>query len=147
MPEEHSHTGSWLRRITGSLSGEPRDLEDLNEVLGQARERGIIDTDAHEMLEGVFRVVELQVRDIMVPRSQMIIVNRDDPPEEILPMVVEHGHSRYPVIGDDRDQIAGILLAKDLLRYFAEGARRASTSRNACARRCSFPRASASMCC
>ena len=123
MPEEHSHTNSWLRRITGSLSGEPRDLEDLNEVLSQAHERGIIDADAHQMLEGVLRVVELQVRDIMVPRSQMVIVNRDDPPEEILPMVVESGHSRYPVIGDDRDQIVGILLAKDLLRYFAEGGR------------------------
>jgi len=124
MSEEQSHhTGSWLRRITGSFSGEPRDLEDLNEVLGQARERGIIDSEAHEMLEGVLRVSELQVRDIMVPRSQMIIVTRDDPPEEILPMVVEHGHSRYPVIGEDRDQIVGILLAKDLLRYFADGTR------------------------
>jgi magnesium and cobalt transporter len=123
MPEEHSHTNSWLRRITGSLSGEPRDLEDLNEVLSQAHERGIIDADAHQMLEGVLRVVELQVRDIMVPRSQMVIVNRDDPPEEILPMVVDSGHSRYPVIGEDRDQIVGILLAKDLLRYFAEGGR------------------------
>ena len=123
MPEEHSHTSSWLRRLTGSLSGEPRDLEDLNEVLGQAHERGIIDLDAHHMLEGVLRVVELQVRDIMVPRSQMVIVNRDDPPEEILPMVVDSGHSRYPVIGEDRDQIVGILLAKDLLRYFAEGGR------------------------
>ena len=123
MPEEHNHTGSWLRRITGSLTGEPRDLEDLNEVLGHARERGIIDQDAHEMLEGVLRVVELQVRDIMVPRSQMAIVNRDDPPEEILPIVIESGHSRFPVIGDDRDQIIGVLLAKDLLRYFAEGGR------------------------
>lgn len=123
MPEEHSHTNSWLRRITGSLSGEPRDLEDLNEVLSQAHERGIIDSDAHHMLEGVLRVVELQVRDIMVPRSQMVIVNRDDPPEEILPMVVDSGHSRYPVIGEDRDQIVGILLAKDLLRYFADGER------------------------
>ncbi len=123
MPEEHSHTNSWLRRITGSLSGEPRDLEDLNEVLSQAHDRGIIDADAHHMLEGVLRVVELQVRDIMVPRSQMVIVNRDDPPEEILPMVVDSGHSRYPVIGEDRDQIVGILLAKDLLRYFAEGGR------------------------
>jgi magnesium and cobalt transporter len=123
MPEEHSHTSSWLRRITGSLSGEPRDLEDLNEVLSQAHDRGIIDADAHHMLEGVLRVVELQVRDIMVPRSQMVIVNRDDPPEEILPMVVDSGHSRYPVIGEDRDQIVGILLAKDLLRYFAEGGR------------------------
>src|ERR1044072_9186400 len=123
MPEEHSHTNSWLRRITGSLAGEPRDLEDLNEVLSQAHERGIIDADAHHMLEGVLRVVELQVRDIMVPRSQMVIVNRDDPPEEILPMVVDSGHSRYPLIGEDRDQIVGILLAKDLLRYFAEGGR------------------------
>jgi magnesium and cobalt transporter len=123
MPEEHSHTGSWLRRITGSLSGEPRDLEDLNIVLGQARERGIIDPDAHEMLEGVLQVVELQVRDIMVPRSQMAIVNRDDPPESILPLVIESGHSRFPVIGEDRDQIIGILLAKDLLRYFAESGR------------------------
>ena len=123
MPEEHSHTNSWLRRITGSLTGEPRDLEELNDVLNQAHERGIIDTDAHQMLEGVLRVVELQVRDIMVPRSQMVIVNRDDPPEEILPMVVDSGNSRYPVIGEDRDQIVGILLAKDLLRYFAEGGR------------------------
>jgi magnesium and cobalt transporter len=124
MPEEHSHhAGSWLRRITGSLTGEPRDLEDLTEVIGQARERGIIDADAHAMFEGVLRVVELQVRDIMVPRSQMIIVNRDDPPEAILPLVVESGHSRYPVIGEDRDQIIGVLLAKDLLRYFSEGSR------------------------
>ncbi|HEY0942702.1 MAG TPA: transporter associated domain-containing protein [Steroidobacter sp.] len=122
MPEEHSHhAGGWLRRITGSLTGEPRDLEDLNEVLAHARERGIIDSDAHAMFEGVLRVVELQVRDIMVPRSQMIIVNRDDPPETILPLVVESGHSRYPVIGEDRDQIVGVLLAKDLLRYFSEG--------------------------
>jgi magnesium and cobalt transporter len=90
-------------------------------VLTQTRERGIINPDAYEMLEGVLRVVELQVRDIMVPRSQMTIVNRDDPPEGILPVVIESGHSRFPVIGDDRDQVAGILLAKDLLRYFAEG--------------------------
>ena len=121
MSEEPSPTGRWLRRITDTFSGEPRDLEDLNEVLAQARERGIINPDAFEMLEGVLRVVELQVRDIMVPRSQMTIVNRDDPPEEILPAVIESGHSRFPVIGEDRDQIVGILLAKDLLRYFAEG--------------------------
>ena len=124
MPEEHnSSTGRWLRRITDTFSGEPRDREDLNEVLAQAKERGIIDSDAYEMLEGVLRVVELQVRDIMVPRSQMTIVNRDDPPEAILPVVIESGHSRFPVIGEDRDQIVGILLAKDLLRYFTEGGR------------------------
>jgi magnesium and cobalt transporter len=75
------------------------------------------------MLEGVLRVVELQVRDIMVARSQMVVVNRDDPPEDILPAVIESGHSRFPVIGEDRDQVVGILLAKDLLRYFVEGGR------------------------
>jgi magnesium and cobalt transporter len=123
MPEEHSSTGRWLRRITDTFSGEPRDMEDLNEVLAQARERGIINPDAFEMLEGVLQVIELQVRDIMVPRSQMTTVNRDDPPEEILPVVIESGHSRFPVIGEDRDEIAGILLAKDLLRYFVEGGR------------------------
>ncbi|HEX7116166.1 MAG TPA: CBS domain-containing protein, partial [Steroidobacter sp.] len=114
-------TGRWLRKLTDTLSGEPRDVEDLTEVLSQARERGIIDTDAYQMLEGVLRVVEMQVRDIMVPRSQMTIVNRDDPPEKILPVVIESGHSRFPVIGEDRDEVVGILLAKDLLRCFVEG--------------------------
>jgi magnesium and cobalt transporter len=123
MSEESSSTSRWLRRITETLSGEPRDLEDLNEVLAHARERGIINHDAFEMLEGVLRVVELQVRDIMVARSQMVIIDRDAPPEEILPVVIESGHSRFPVIGEDRDQIIGILLAKDLLRYFSEGGR------------------------
>jgi magnesium and cobalt transporter len=122
MSEENSGTtGRWLRRLTDTLSGEPRDKEGLNEMLMHAKERGIIDQDAHEMLEGVLTVLDLQVRDIMVARSQMTIVNRDDPPEDILPAVIESGHSRFPVIGDDRDQIVGVLLAKDLLRYFVEG--------------------------
>ncbi len=114
-------TGKWIRRITESLSGEPRDLEELGETLEGAEERGIIDGDALEMLEGVLETAELQVRDIMVPRSQMVILERDATPEGILPIVIESGHSRFPVIGDDRDQIVGVLLAKDLLRYFAEG--------------------------
>jgi len=124
MPEEHSTSGTsggWLRRITHTLSGEPRDLEELSEVIQHAMERGIINVDACRMLEGVLDVAELQVRDIMVPRSQMTTVNREDPPTEILPVVTESGHSRFPVIGEDRDQVVGILLAKDLLRYFAEG--------------------------
>jgi len=114
-------TGRWLRRLTDTFSGEPRDMEELTEVLQQAKGRGIINPEAYEMLEGVLQVSELQVRDIMVPRSQMVIVNRDDTPEAILPVVIESGHSRFPVIGEDRDQIVGILLAKDLLRYFTEG--------------------------
>jgi magnesium and cobalt transporter len=118
-----SGTGKWLRRITDTLSGEPRDMEELTDVLRQAKERGIVKPDVFEMFEGVMQVSELQVRDIMVPRSQMVIVNREDPPEAILPVVIESGHSRFPVIGEDRDQIVGILLAKDLLRYFTEGGR------------------------
>jgi magnesium and cobalt transporter len=123
MPEEHGPTGRWLRRITETFSNEPRDMEGLAGTLQHARERGIISADALEMLEGVLEVVEMQVRDIMVPRSQMVIVNRDDPPEDILQAVIEAGHSRYPVIGEDRDQVVGILLAKDLLRYFVDGGR------------------------
>ena len=114
-------TGQWLRRIVESFTGEPRDLEQLSDVLGDARERGLIDADGLAMLEGVLQVSEMQVRDVMVPRSQMVVVHRDDPPEKILPVVIESGHSRFPVVGEDRDEVAGILLAKDLLRFFAEG--------------------------
>jgi len=114
-------TGKWIRRITDSLSGEPRDLPELEETLEAAKERGIIDTDALEMLEGVLETAELQVRDVMVPRSQMVVLERDADPKEILPVVIESGHSRFPVIADDRDKIVGVLLAKDLLRYFSEG--------------------------
>jgi len=112
---------NWLRRLIESLSGEPRDLEQLGEMLTGARDRGLIDADVLAMLEGVLQVSEIQVRDVMVPRSQMVVVSRDDPPEKILPAVIESGHSRFPVVGEDRDDVAGILLAKDLLRYFSEG--------------------------
>src|SRR5712671_4354677 len=124
MAEEEKETGTtgkWIRRITDSLSGEPRDLNELIKMLEAAAEREIIDSDALDMLEGVLEVAALQVRDIMVPRSQMAVVDRDAAPEEILPVVIESGHSRFPVIGDDRDKIVGVLLAKDLLRYFSEG--------------------------
>ena len=118
------HTGSsgggWLRRIADTLSGEPRDLEQLADVLADASERGLIDADVLEMLESVLQVSEIQVRDVMVPRSQMVVIQRDDPPEKILPVVIESGHSRFPVVGEDRDEVAGILLAKDMLRYFTE---------------------------
>ena len=73
------------------------------------------------MLEGVLQVSEIQVRDVMVPRSQMVVIQRDELPEKILPVVIESGHSRFPVVGEDRDEVSGILLAKDLLRYFDRG--------------------------
>jgi magnesium and cobalt transporter len=113
-------SGSWLRRLAESISGEPRNLEQLAEVLGDARERGLIDADVLQMLEAVLQVSEIQVRDVMVPRSQMVVINRDEPVEKILPVVIESGHSRFPVVGEDRDEVQGILLAKDLLRFFVE---------------------------
>ncbi|HEX9772996.1 MAG TPA: transporter associated domain-containing protein [Steroidobacteraceae bacterium] len=112
--------GSWLRRLAETLSGEPRDLEQLADVLADAKERGLIEADVLSMMEGVLQVSAIQVRDVMVPRSQMVVVQREDPPERILPVVIESGHSRFPVVGEDRDEVVGILLAKDLLRYFAQ---------------------------
>jgi magnesium and cobalt transporter len=114
-------TGRWLKRITKSMSGEPRDLAALVEELREASERDLFDGDALVMLEGVLAVADMQVRDIMVPRSQMVFVERDERPEKLVELVVESGHSRFPVIGEDRDQILGILLAKDLLRLQAAG--------------------------
>jgi len=118
MTDEGFKAG-WFRRLVGG--GEPRDRAELAEELREAGRRGLIDADALAMIEGVLEVADLQVRDIMVPRSQMVVMNRDDPPETLLPAIVESGHSRFPVIGEDRDQVVGLLLAKDLLRYFGEG--------------------------
>jgi len=123
MPEQPhgGTTGRWLKRITQSMTGEPRDLAELIEHLRGASERGLFDGDALVMLEGVLAVADMQVRDIMVPRSQMVFVERDESPEQLVELVVESGHSRFPVIGEDRDQILGVLLAKDLLRLQMAG--------------------------
>ncbi len=109
-------TGRWLRRTLKSFSGEPQDREELIALLHDSSERGLVDADALEMLEGVLAVSDLQVRDIMVPRAQMACVRRNDLPARIIEIIVESGHSRFPVMDEDRDDIAGILLAKDLLR-------------------------------
>ncbi len=122
MSKDLNATGRWLRKI-GQTLGEPHDREDLVAILRTAGERGVVDDDACTMLEGVLEVADLQVRDIMVPRGQMISVRRDDPPARILPTVVESGHSRFPVMDEDKDDIIGILLAKDLLRMYAAGAK------------------------
>ena len=116
MARDGQPAGGWLRKLTQTLSGEPQDREDLIESLHDARERGLIDGEAMGMLEGVLDVEDLQVRDIMVPRAQMVCVSRDESRQNILETVVESGHSRFPVVDGDRDDIAGILLAKDLLR-------------------------------
>jgi magnesium and cobalt transporter len=111
---------TWLRKFVRDLAGAADDREALVDRMREAREQGLIDADALEMLEGVIEVADLQVRDIMIPRSQMVAVRRDDPADKLLPVVVESGHSRFPVMDDDRDDIVGILLAKDVLRAFAD---------------------------
>jgi magnesium and cobalt transporter len=108
-------TGRWLKRLTQGLA-EPQDRKELAAMLREAAERGLIDSDALTMLEGVLEVGDLQVRDIMVPRAQMVFVRRHERAARILPVVMESGHSRFPVMDEDRDNIVGILLAKDLLR-------------------------------
>jgi len=123
MGKDLNSTGRWLRRLTQGLAAEPQDRAALATGLREAAERGVIDSDALTMLEGVLEVGDLQVRDIMVPRAQMVFVRRDEPAARILPVVVESGHSRFPVMDEDRDNIVGILLAKDLLRLTTAQAR------------------------
>jgi magnesium and cobalt transporter len=108
-----------LERIGAILMREPEDREQLVELLRSAYERNLLDADALTMIEGVLQVSELQARDIMVPRAQMDVIHAERKPEEFLPELIESGHSRFPVIGDSKDDVVGILLAKDLLRYFA----------------------------
>ncbi|HET7758268.1 MAG TPA: transporter associated domain-containing protein [Steroidobacteraceae bacterium] len=116
MSKDPNTTGRWLRRLTQGLAGEPQDRGQLLTMLREAGERGLVDPDALTMLEGVLGVSDLQVRDIMVPRAEVVFVRRNEPAARILQVVVESGHSRFPVMDEDRDDIVGILLAKDLLR-------------------------------
>ncbi|HLU62196.1 MAG TPA: transporter associated domain-containing protein [Gammaproteobacteria bacterium] len=116
----HGGIRGWFERIGTVLSGEPRDREELLELLRDAQKRNLFDADAQAMLEGVLAVADMQVRDVMVPRSQMAVIERDTTLEEVLPLIIESGHSRFPVIGDSRDEVLGIVLAKDLLRYWVE---------------------------
>ena len=110
-----------MGRISKVFSSEPRDREELKELISESCEKGILDAEAVAMIEGALAVSEMQVRDAMVPRSHMIVISLETTMEEFLPTVLESGHSRFPVIGEDRDEVEGILLAKDLLRFYAEG--------------------------
>ncbi len=116
QPQE---TRQWLKRLWRTFGAEPRTRQDLLQLLREARARGLFEADALTMIEGVLAVSDLHARDVMVPRAQMVYVRRDDPVKRILPTVVESGHSRFPVMEEDRDDIVGILLAKDLLRLCA----------------------------
>lgn len=108
---------SWLSRLTHALSGEPQNREDLAEVIQHAGERGLLDADALRIIEATLQVSERQVREIMIPRAQMVAVRSDMEPREFLPILIESAHSRFPVLdADNSDEVVGILFAKDLLK-------------------------------
>ncbi|HSH88122.1 MAG: HlyC/CorC family transporter [Methylophilus sp.] len=118
-PEKLSHKPSLLERLSHFLLREPEDREQLVELLHGAYENHLMDGDSLAMIEGVLQVSEMQVRDVMIPRSQMDVIDIAQPAETFLPYVIETAHSRFPVIEDDKNDVIGILLAKDLLRYYA----------------------------
>lgn len=123
MSDDNSHSSngsagrSWLGKILQTFTGEPKNREELVEFINDAQQREVIDPSTREMIEGVLEVAEIRVRDIMVPRAQMVTINLNDSLEEFLPVLLESAHSRFPVIGEDKDHIEGVLLAKDLLRF------------------------------
>ena len=111
---------AWFDNLRQALAGEPRDRKELLELLRDAQTRNLFDSDAQAMLEGVLQVADMQVRDIMIPRAQMVVLEKDASLKEVMGVVVDSGHSRFPVVGDSRDEVIGIVLAKDLLGHFLE---------------------------
>jgi magnesium and cobalt transporter len=110
---------SLLERLSSLLMREPGDREQLVELLRSAHSRNLLDADALSMIEGVLTVSEMQVRDIMIPRAQVDFIDINEPIEKFIPQVISTAHSRFPVIDQNRDDVIGILLAKDLLRHYA----------------------------
>jgi magnesium and cobalt transporter len=107
-----------LERLSAFLSREPDDREELLKLLHGAFEHKLLDADALSIIEGALQVSEMTVRDIMIPRAQMDVVSIDDEPAQFIPLVLETRHSRFPVIGENKDDVVGILLAKELLNFY-----------------------------
>ena len=114
-PGSDSGEKSWIEKVALLFSSEPRNRGDLQDVLSVATENEVIDEDARSIMEGAMQVSDMQARDIMIPRSQMVVIKSDMTLKEVLPQIINSAHSRYPVIGDSPDDIQGTLLAKDLL--------------------------------
>ena len=111
-------TTSLIARLKRAFKGEPWSREEIQDIIQQSETD--IDAEEKSMLAGVLEVSETQVRDVMIPRSQMVVIDIEDDIDEMIRVIVESGHSRFPVMGEDRDEVLGVLLAKDLLRYFGE---------------------------
>jgi len=108
-----------IERLSHFLLREPEDREQLFELLKSSYEKNLMDADSLSMIEGVLQVSDIQVREIMIPRSQMDMIDISHPPEKFIPFIIQTAHSRFPVIEDDKNDVIGILLAKDLLKYYA----------------------------
>jgi len=123
MSEDRSSNGqrSWLEKITQAFVHEPKNRQELLELLREAHSNKLLDSEALSIVEGAIQVADLQVRDIMVPRSQMITIKAVQTPKDFLPAVIEAAHSRYPVMGENHDEVLGVLLAKDLLPLILQG--------------------------
>ena len=121
-PPSTSGTGntSLIARLRRAIKGEPWSREEIHDIIQQSETD--IDAEEKSMLAGVLEVSETQVRDVMIPRSQMVVIDIEDDVDEMIKVIVQSGHSRFPVMGEDRDEVLGVLLAKDLLRYFGRGA-------------------------
>jgi len=119
MSNDDTHKPSLLERLGAILLREPEDREELIRLLHSAYERNLLDADALAIIEGALAVSEMSVRDVMVPRAQMDVIDIRESPDQFIPMVMQTGHSRFPVIGENKDDVLGIMLAKDLLGYYA----------------------------
>ena len=115
QPDSDSGNASWIGKLTNLFTESVDDTKSLVNILRQAEQNKVIDADGLSIIEGALQVHDMQVREIMIPRSQVATIDISDSPEEIIPKVIEAGHSRFPVIGESKDDVAGILLAKDLL--------------------------------
>ncbi|UVE17177.1 HlyC/CorC family transporter [Pseudomonas sp. LS44] len=124
MSEDRSSNGhrSWLGKITQAFAHEPKNRQELLELLREAHQNKLLDSEALAIVEGAIQVADLQVRDIMVPRSQMVSIKASHMPSEFLPAIIESAHSRYPVFGESLDDVIGVLLAKDLLPLVLQNA-------------------------
>jgi magnesium and cobalt transporter len=117
-PSNDTGRSGWWHRLVQGRAGDVKTRDEIAEFLGSFRERGVIGADEFAMLQGVLKVADTQVRDIMVPRSHMVVVAKDQTAEEVLKAITDSNHSRFPVIGDDKDEVVGIVLAKDVLKHF-----------------------------
>ncbi len=116
MSEDRSgQPRSWLEKISDLFTDEPRTRQDLKDIVREAADRSIVDTETLTIIEGALQVSDMQVRDIMIPRSQMTSIQENESLKEYLPRIIDSAHSRFPVISENPNEVSGILLAKDLL--------------------------------